>query len=302
MVSNGTVLPPAYYKSLARASFTLGVVLLPIGVLGITGSLLCCFILGKKPKKSRSVADYLFLNLSATSLFMSLFVTPFQAYTALAGRLNFLNTKTYSPACECIAFFYMFVSNASPFCHVAIAISRFFIVVLSRYLFLRTTGVNILMVFSPWILALFCTIWPLFRIGGVYGYNAQSNRCTTIASLTAYEYQLFLRSVAPLISVPSMIICYVAVFGKVIATKNRISVRRPDASILQTQGSVKGKIRRKQSEMQLTKVAFSTCLFFIVMYMPTTIYSLSAKDNAALRNATSLYLLIPSYVGEFMVS
>lgn len=276
-------------------SFALGLFLIPIAVLGTGGSIICLDILWKKEGKLRSSADSLFANMCATSLLMSGIVAPIHSYSAIVGPFNILRTLPYDPLCQCTAFLFVLLTSASPFTHLAVAINRFFFVVHGHYYFSKSKVCEIALIALPWCLALLCSVWPLFRIGGVYGFNLENNRCSSLTKETSIGYLLFLRSIAPCISAPLMIFCYWAVFAKVARIKAKVKTHRV-RSVMPTANKI-----QPRSEMRVTKISSLSCGFFLAMFLPTALYSVTTHQPIALRTGISTYLLMISWIGMGVV-
>lgn len=298
-------LPPRFTDVLA-----LGIFLIPVSVIGTCGGFFCIIILARKDAKSRTQADGLFISLSVDSLAISALVIPLQAYTSIVGPVNILASQAFAPLCRCNAFMFIFFITASEFCHLAVALNRFSVVVLSHYPFFRRGGAMKVLLFTPWFLAFWFAIWPLFHIGGEYGFNARLSRCSTL-STTSVSFSLFLR-MPPLVCLPMMVLCYIAVYSKVMASRRKLGHHRASVTVqasasatpaVKTDGAtlstaIKSKRGRKKLEMHVTKVSLVTCVFYVLMYLPMSAHSMTTKTAANLRSPTVSYLLMLSWIGK----
>lgn len=89
-----------------------------------------------------------------------------------------------------------------------------------------------------------------------------------------------------------MVLCYFVIYAKVITARRRVG-EAAAPSVTTTSGK-----KRKQLEMHVTMVSLVTCAFYLLMYLPMSVFSMSTRSAAALRSATSTYLMMFSWIGK----
>ncbi|XP_055355231.1 5-hydroxytryptamine receptor 1B-like [Paramacrobiotus metropolitanus] len=214
------------------ASYALGLLLIPLAILGAAGSCLCLLRLLKtrRPRHPASASlisiftpstcsavDLLLANLALTSLLFSLIVAPVHAYTSLSG------TPPSDGVCQMTGFGYLVVVTASPVSHAAIALNRFTVVVLGGHRTRppRRSSAGWWIV-GTWAVSVVVAVWPLLGLGGRYGFSRCVRRCV-ISTVTSPAYHVFIRTAPPLSCATIMLAAYAGVLVKIILVRNSLS-------------------------------------------------------------------------------
>ncbi|OWA50750.1 hypothetical protein BV898_15256 [Hypsibius exemplaris] len=257
-----------------RGHFTRSVVsailLIPVGVVGAVVCLTT--ILAVRKQNRGSSVDAFFISINVYVLILSGFFCPLAAYSTLAGHVNLLTTDRFQPLCRTLAFAYIVTIQTDAFTHAAVAVHRFFAVILQnttyqRVQWFRSKQCTTILVLIPWLISLLIGVWPLFHLGAEFGYGLYYTRCGTVKILALSYYQ-FLRSFFFFFSCALIAICYMAIFCKLIVSRGTVHVRP-------TVGTAK--MRR---EVALTKVAFGLTFVFLVLLLPSVVHALTAKTPA----------------------
>ncbi|XP_055344047.1 uncharacterized protein LOC129592107 [Paramacrobiotus metropolitanus] len=255
------------------------------GIIGCAGSLICLYILAIKRTTSYSSTDPLFISLSGTSLCISLLAAPWNAYSTIVGYPNFLASAQFIPLCRLIGFSTLLVTNASPLAHVSLALNRFVVVICKWNHLVHTRRMIVLFVLIPWTLSLLFAIWPVFGIAGDYAYNPSNNRCNMAGIAYSIRYHIFIRTAAPIFNTAVLLICYLAVYAKVILTRRRIEHHDPAG---QTR-----RIRQRKLESHVTAVALYSCLTFVLTNFPIDLFSLVNKNPILYGTTSSSISMLP---------
>ena len=265
--------------------------------LGIVGAILCLTAIHSCRKSlTRSTVDPFFINMSIYVLIFSLFFCPFAAYsTLLSGQANFLQTVQYKPLCQALGFVYIEIIMTDVYTYAAIALHRFFAIVLpkTRFALLRSPKCTISLVMAPWILSTLEAVWPLFHLGTEYGFFNYYSRCGT-AKIYAYPYYQFLRTFVFFFCGAIVVLCYVAVFGKLLMSRSRIA-RHDNRNGRQRSIVAGAKMKR---EVGVTKVVFGLTFIFLVCLLPNVGQSLAARSPAQTYSTLGDVLLMLLEFGE----
>jgi hypothetical protein len=303
-ISNKTSLQEAQRNTLADNFVVLGILTIPIVLLGFIGALLFLYKLKKDSKQRRSVKA-LFVNLCVSTMVFCIFSGPFQALTYITQNNNFLASPTNDAICQINAFMNVATIYIVVLCHAAIAANRYFVIVFhDRPTIQNSKSLLIILLTSPWLITVLITIFPFFQLGGTYGYSELVHKCSF---LKRDKFFLFACRIISAGFALTVIFCsYFAICLKVTRrTRQRFSVLyRQSNVVLDTstlpQSSL-ATLRRMRKEVRVARSTFITCLAFVVCFLPATIHAFTVKNPTDLQGTFGMTLILLQWIGNFIL-
>ncbi|OQV15308.1 hypothetical protein BV898_10538 [Hypsibius exemplaris] len=342
VMSNNTTVP----QLIITDNSSLGYAVIPLVMIGTGGSLLCLWSMWRRraavQNESASSITLLYINLSISSLLFSGFVLTVSSYTMIMGGASALARPSYSRFCQFQAFAYFTGEGVCAFVNSAIAVNRFFVVVLSGpFPALKSRNVTLCLLAGSWLFPMLLFIWPVFGVFGSFGFSTTS-RCAFLRLNPIY--QTVYKVCHGLLPFGIMLVCYSGIVLHVGVAKRRLQQHRFSTAAVSRSSTVavsrsstaavsrsstaavsrsstvavsrfstaavdlspqpetapKGRRRAflARQDMQATKIAFATCLAFMICFLPNGIFGMIAGNLRNMQGMTGAGIAYWVYIGR----
>ncbi|OQV11508.1 hypothetical protein BV898_14164 [Hypsibius exemplaris] len=289
----------AIYESSKQRFFVVGVLTIPVSIVGALGSIITLNLIIRQNSQHRSSASSLMVSLCVDTVLLCGITSFFDAFTMLTGGTG--AAGDYGPICIMFAFLHFWWLSVSAHSHAAVAIHRLIAVLKidQKHVSHRLSSkllASILIAYT-WLVPLLVLVFPIFDLGGTYGFNGTASRCS-IVSVSVPYYGTVLMLMNSFVPLGIMVICYSAIFVKILRTRRKFNL---DESAIRSQGAARGvRLLRFKAEIRVTYIAFLTCIWFCVFYMPSSVHSLAvsnSNDPMALQSALAQAFVLMTWIG-----
>ncbi|KAJ8014446.1 hypothetical protein DPEC_G00040310 [Dallia pectoralis] len=252
-----------------HAHYTIGTIILAIGIIGIVGNFLVIYAFSRS-RSLKTPANMFIINLAITDLLMCLTQPPMFFTTSMYKRWIFGDK-----ACELYAFCGALFGICSMITMMVIAMDRYFVITRP----LSSIGVlskkrALLVLMAAWVYSLGWSLPPFFG-WSAYVPEGLLTSCTWdymtfTPSVRAYTMLLFtFVFFLPLIVI---VYCYFFIFRAIRATKRAVTKMNATES---TRGSSKH-FHRLKNEWKMAKIALIVILFFVISWSPYSAVALTS--------------------------
>lgn len=236
---------------------------IPFCFIGIVGNLVVLAAIFTSPlRKSHSLI--MVISLVIDNLLRSILAQPHSAYSSIRG-VNGLDEGS----CKFFAFCVVFLDYVGCSHQAAIAVNRFLAIVCLNKLSQTWHNrlIYILLCFT-WLTPLLVFILPFFEIGANYGFSKLFQRC--IFTKQSYDFILAYRILFQVLPFVIMGICYLPILIKIKNVRQTVEAGTSAAGV---------KIaKRFATQVQITKNTAILALFYLVCFMPSTIWNFVVGD------------------------
>ncbi|XP_026165147.1 melanopsin-A [Mastacembelus armatus] len=256
-----------------HAHYTIGSVILAIGITGLVGNLLVIYAFSRS-RSLRTPSNMFIINLAITDLLMCVTQTPTFFVTSMHKRWIF-----GEKACELYAFCGALFGICSMITLTVIAVDRYFVITRP----LTSIGVlsrkrALLILLTSWAYSLAWSLPPFFG-WSAYVPEGLMTSCTWdymtfTPSVRAYTMLLFIF----VFFLPLFVIiyCYVFIFRAIRTTNQAVGkVNGSVHSHSSCRDSVK-RFHRLQNEWKMAKIALIVILLYVVSWSPYSVVALTA--------------------------
>ncbi|KAM9561183.1 melanopsin-A-like [Salvelinus alpinus] len=249
--------------------YTIGVVILAIGITGMVGNFLVIYAFSRS-KSLRTPANMFIINLAITDLLMCLTQAPIFFTTSMHKRWIF-----GEKGCELYAFCGALFGICSMITLMVIAVDRYFVITRP----LASIGVlskkrALLILMAAWVYSLGWSLPPFFG-WSAYVPEGLLTSCswdyvTFTPSVRAYTMLLF----TFVFFIPLIVImyCYFFIFRAIRTTNKAVSKINCNGS---TRDSIKS-FRRLKNEWKMAKIALIVILLYVISWSPYSVVALTA--------------------------
>ncbi|OQV25756.1 hypothetical protein BV898_00684 [Hypsibius exemplaris] len=273
----------------SNSSVALGVVTIPIVIIGFIGCVTFLVVL-HNDKKHRQSVKACFLNLCLSSLFFCIFSGPFQILTYITQDRNFLADPANDFWCQFSAFTNVALVYVVVLCHAAIAVNRYCVIIFyKRVRILKSKILLSILLVSPWFITIVIYIFPLFHLGTSYGFVGDPTyKCTFLKREKAF----LTASRAITTGVAVVLICasYLAIWVKV--TMNSQRRHRVVLEDVTSGALAAGTLRQIKKEVRVAKSTCVTCLVFIVCFLPSTIQAFAVRSPGDMKQVGLILIML----------
>jgi 7 transmembrane receptor (rhodopsin family) len=154
--------------------------------------------------------------------------------------------------------------------------------------------IAVILISYTWLVPFLVLLFPLLKIGGRYGFNRVASRCSVVM-VTNVPYEIVLKVMNSLIPLAIMIVCYIIIFIKIMKTRQRFNF---EESAIRVQGARAVGLLRFKAEIRLTYIAFLTCAWFSICYIPLSIHGLIATEVYQLQSPLAQALVLMTWIGK----
>ncbi|XP_053358231.1 melanopsin-A [Clarias gariepinus] len=257
-----------------HAHYTVGAVILVIGITGIVGNFLVIYAFTRS-RTLRTPANMFIINLAITDFFMCATQTPTFFITSMHKRWIF-----GKKGCELYAFCGALFGMCSMITLMVIAVDRYFVITRP----LHSIGIlsqkrALLVLMCAWIYTLGWSLPPFFG-WSAYVPEGLMTSCTWdyvtfTPSVRAYTMLLFIF----VFFIPLIIIiyCYIFIF-RAVRNSNQDVVK---LNRYNSRDSVK-RINKMKKEWKMAKVALIVILLYVISWSPYSIMALTAFSGVAI--------------------
>uniref|UniRef100_A0A8C7U7G7 Opsin 4a (melanopsin) n=1 Tax=Oncorhynchus mykiss TaxID=8022 RepID=A0A8C7U7G7_ONCMY len=249
--------------------YTIGVVILAIGITGMVGNFLVIYAFGRS-RSLRTPANMFIINLAITDLLMCLTQAPIFFTTSMHKRWIF-----GEKGCELYAFCGALFGICSMITLMVIAVDRYFVITRP----LASIGVLSkkraqLILMAAWVYSLGWSLPPFFG-WSAYVPEGLLTSCswdyvTFTPSVRAYTMLLF----TFVFFIPLIVImyCYFFIFRAIRTTNRAVTKINCNGS---TRDSIKS-FRRLKNEWKMAKIALIVILLYVISWSPYSVVALTA--------------------------
>ncbi|XP_014056816.1 melanopsin-A isoform X1 [Salmo salar] len=249
--------------------YTIGVVILAIGITGMVGNFLVIYAFSRS-RSLRTPANMFIINLAITDLLMCLTQAPIFFTTSMHKRWIF-----GEKGCELYAFCGALFGICSMITLMVIAVDRYFVITRP----LASIGVlskkrALLILMAAWVYSLGWSLPPFFG-WSAYVPEGLLTSCswdyvTFTPSVRAYTMLLF----TFVFFIPLIVImyCYFFIFRAIRTTNKAVTKINCNGS---TRDSIKS-FRRLKNEWKMAKIALIVILLYVISWSPYSVVALTA--------------------------
>lgn len=253
-----------------HAHYTIGAVILGIGITGMVGNLLVIYAFSRS-RSLRTPANMFIINLAITDLLMCLTQAPIFFTTSMHKRWIF-----GEKGCELYAFCGALFGICSMITLMVIAVDRYFVITRP----LASIGVlsrkrALLVLMAAWVYSLGWSLPPFFG-WSAYVPEGLLTSCTWdyvtfTPSVRAYTMLLFIF----VFFIPLIVIvyCYFFIFKAIRTTNN--AVCKMGSSNGNTRDSMKT-FHRLKNEWKMAKIALIVIMLYVISWSPYSVVALTA--------------------------
>uniref|UniRef100_A0A8C8CUV8 G-protein coupled receptors family 1 profile domain-containing protein n=1 Tax=Oncorhynchus tshawytscha TaxID=74940 RepID=A0A8C8CUV8_ONCTS len=267
--------------------YTIGVVILAIGITGMVGNFLVIYAFSRS-RSLRTPANMFIINLAITDLLMCLTQAPIFFTTSMHKRWIF-----GEKGCELYAFCGALFGICSMITLMVIAVDRYFVITRP----LASIGVLSkkraqLVLMAAWVYSLGWSLPPFFG-WSAYVPEGLLTSCswdyvTFTPSVRAYTMLLF----TFVFFIPLIVImyCYFFIFRAIRTTNRAVTKINCNGS---TRDSIKS-FRRLKNEWKMAKIALIVILLYVISWSPYSVVALTAFAGIFSCGYISLFSPLPS--------
>ncbi|XP_046710812.1 opsin 4b isoform X1 [Silurus meridionalis] len=253
-----------------HAHYTIGTVILIVGITGMVGNFLVMYAFSKS-RSLRTPANMFIINLAITDFLMCVTQTPTFFITSMHRRWIF-----GEKGCELYAFCGALFGMCSMITLMVIAVDRYFVITRPLTSIGKMSHKHALVILAlAWLYTLFWSLPPFFG-WSAYVPEGLMTSCTWdymtfTPSVRAYTMLLFIC----VFFIPLFIIiyCYFCIFRAIRSTTSAVGKISEEGGI--TKDSIK-KFHRLKSEWKMAKVALIVILLYVISWSPYSCVALMA--------------------------
>ncbi|GAV08895.1 hypothetical protein RvY_18521 [Ramazzottius varieornatus] len=191
---------------------------IPIALIGSLGSCGSLWSIWHDSLHQKTTANLMFVNMSIATLFLCGIHNSMAIYTILTPFENDIFRYPQNDGlCQFESFFYWVCLCACSNSHVVTALDR----VHSVYRLGHRKNSSWFLVGVSWVLPVVISAFPLFHLGGVYGFADAARRCAFV-KMDSKAYRVAYKFISGIIPLLLMVPCYMAVFHKVYLSQRRV--------------------------------------------------------------------------------
>lgn len=278
-------------------TFTIGIAIIPISVIGVIGSLACLAFIFKHLREHHATTNLLFGDLAVATLLLCGFSLPMQALT-MAKMDNLFVKSNHIGFCQAVAYIHWISWTACPCAQAAIAIYRFLSVIFIKHKLLISSRLTAFaLIACTWLVPLLTFVFPLFNIFGSYGYSLLSNKCLFTGKIDRH-YIIVYKTVNSFGPLAIMVLCYGVVVIKVYQSNRRLG-RRVRAEASSASGAPQQQQRQRNSaELRTTKISATVCATFLACFIPWNLFGVLKPDIKDLQSTLGQSLTLIVYAGK----
>ncbi|KAI5103472.1 opsin 4b isoform X1, partial [Silurus meridionalis] len=278
-----------------HAHYTIGTVILIVGITGMVGNFLVMYAFSKS-RSLRTPANMFIINLAITDFLMCVTQTPTFFITSMHRRWIF-----GEKGCELYAFCGALFGMCSMITLMVIAVDRYFVITRPLTSIGKMSHKHALVILAlAWLYTLFWSLPPFFG-WSAYVPEGLMTSCTWdymtfTPSVRAYTMLLFIC----VFFIPLFIIiyCYFCIFRAIRSTTSAVGKISEEGGI--TKDSIK-KFHRLKSEWKMAKVALIVILLYVISWSPYSCVALTAFAGIHPR-LTCMFVLFVYSLSIFLFS
>ncbi|XP_055345050.1 melanopsin-B-like [Paramacrobiotus metropolitanus] len=276
-------------KENASHFITIGILTIPTSIIGTMGSLLTLYLLSRLSRQNFAT-NALIINLCVATFLLCGTSSFYDAFTMITGQEG-----PSRICCVVFAFLHFLWLSVSAHSHAAIAIHRLIAVLSSdcTMCLLHTKSVATSLVIYTWLVPFLVLVFPLVPVSGEYGFSQVASRCS-IMSVKSPEYTYVLKLMNSFVPLAVMTVCYLIICAVVIRSKTKFNL---DDQAIRGQGARGIRLMRLKAEFRVTRIAFITCAWFIICYIPSAIHGLIATKVSEMQSAFAQFLILMTWIG-----
>ncbi|XP_055340075.1 G-protein coupled receptor moody-like [Paramacrobiotus metropolitanus] len=268
-------------SSYSLYGYALTIVFVPICCIGVASSITIILISSHVSTQHRP-SNAMLINLAVVTLFVCGIVLPLLIYMSFLDRVS----NPDCILCQSVAFLSYASWCVSAYAHAVLSVDRAFSVGhLGRSkTYQQNIWLNITLIWLTWWISFSLFVFPLFRIGGQYGYSFLMRRCSLV-QVTSLAYQMSFLVFAVIVPFAVVCGCYGYVVWRIKRSQQKISgqrmVRLSTTTSTEPFGKdmvryARQKAQKMRSELRITKATATTSAVFFVCFLPGSSFGFGA--------------------------